>query len=217
MHHKALVATENRELCQKMADSLWSTCLKTDCAATYFQAVNRCSRFPYILAIRDPGFSEIDGIAGIRRLRQLEQTPILAPSAHNSRSEEMEALNAGADSYLAIETPLDLELCPAHAFALMRRYLSAYTKEYASIRIAGISLKVHPGLRKVFLSGKDLKRSPKQFALLHILVEHIGEVVAKEGLYQIAWPEDCEVHAGDALKFHAGQLARDFVRVAWMT
>lgn len=51
-----------------------------------------------------------------------------------ARLEEIEALNAGADAYLPMEEPLDQELLLAHASALMRRYLSANTRQAALIQ-----------------------------------------------------------------------------------
>ena len=85
---------------QEIIESLQNSCLKIDHSATYAQAVNRCSRFHYILMILDIHFSEMNGMAVVRRLRQLERAPILVLSARYSRQEEIEALNAGADAYI---------------------------------------------------------------------------------------------------------------------
>ena len=95
---------------QQLIESLWNTCLEIDYAASYVQAVNRCSRFHYILIILDIHFSEMNCIAVVRCLRQLEQAPILVLSTCYSRQEEIEVLNAGADAYLPVEGPLDQEL-----------------------------------------------------------------------------------------------------------
>lgn len=107
MRYKALAISQEQELRQEITESLRNTFLEIDHAATYAQSVNRCSRFHYILMILDIHFSEINGVAVVRRLRQLEQSPILALSVCYSRLEAIEALNAGADAYLPIEGPLD--------------------------------------------------------------------------------------------------------------
>ena len=85
MRRKALIITERRELYQQLIESLRNTCLEIDYAASYVQAVNRCSRFHYILIILDIHFSEMNGMAVVRRLRQLEQAPILVLSTCYSR------------------------------------------------------------------------------------------------------------------------------------
>lgn len=112
-----------------------NTFLEIDHAATYIQAIDRCSRSHYILIILDIQFTEMNRVADARRLRQLEQFPLLVLSARYSRQEEIKALNAGADIYL-----------PA--------VLS--TKETALIQVAGFSLKINLETRKAFLNGENL-------------------------------------------------------------
>lgn len=193
---------------QQLIESLRNTCLEIDYAASYAQAVNRCSRFHYILIILDIHFSEMNGMAVVRRLRQLEQAPILVLSTCYSRQEEIEVLNAGADAYLPVEGPLDQELLLAHASALMRRYLSANTREYATIQIADIGLKINLNLRKAFLNGENLRLTPKQFDILQLLVDRIGEIVTKEELFEIAWKGNYDIYADDAIKYHIRELRK---------
>ena len=193
---------------KQLIESLWNTCLEIDYAASYVQAVNRCSRFHYILIILDIHFSEMNGMAVVRCLRQLEQAPILVLSTCYSRQEEIEVLNAGADAYLPVEGPLDQELLLAHASALMRRYLSANTREYATIQIADIGLKINLNLRKAFLNGENLRLTPKQFDILQLLVDRIGEIVTKEELFEIAWKGNYDIYADDAIKYHIRELRK---------
>ncbi len=193
---------------QQLIESLRNTCLEIDYAASYAQAVNRCSRFHYILIILDIHFSEMNGMAVVRCLRQLEQAPILVLSTCYSRQEEIEVLNAGADAYLPVEGPLDQELLLAHASALMRRYLSANTREYATIQIADIGLKINLNLRKAFLNGENLRLTPKQFDILQLLVDRIGEIVTKEELFEIAWKGNYDIYADDAIKYHIRELRK---------
>ena len=193
---------------QQLIESLRNTCLEIDYAASYAQAVNRCSRFHYILIILDIHFSEMNGMAVVRCLRQLEQAPILVLSTCYSRQEEIEVLNAGADAYLPVEGPLDQELLLAHASALMRRYLSANTREYATIQIADIGLKINLNLRKAFLNGENLRLTPKQFDILQLLVDRIGEIVTKEELFEISWKGNYDIYADDAIKYHIRELRK---------
>lgn len=208
MRRKALIITERRELYHEITNGLQATALEIDYAKTYAQAISLYARFHYVLVILDLGIPDADGVTIVQRLRQLEQTPILALSAFNSREKEISALNAGADGYLPVEGPLDQELCLAHASALMRRYLSASTREYAAIQIAGIGLKINLNLRKAFLNGENLHLTPLQFSILTVLAEHLGEVVPKEELYQAAWPNDYDIQADASLKFQVKELRK---------
>ena len=208
MRYKALAISQEQKLRQEITESLRNTFPEIDHAATYAQAVNRCSRFHYILMILDIHFSEMNGVAVIRRLRQLEQSPILVLSAHYSRQEEIEALNAGADACLPVEGPLDQDLCLSYASALMRRYLSANIREAALIQVAGLGLKINLGTRKAFLNGENLHLTPKQFDVFQLLVEHIGEIVTKEELFENVWKTDFDIYADAALKYQIKELRK---------
>ena len=107
--NKALVMTSDPPLCREITDSLQAAALEIDHAETYAQAVSLYARSRFVLVILDLGIPNADGVAIGRRLRQLEQTPILALSAFGSRKEAISALTAEADAYLPMEGPLDQE------------------------------------------------------------------------------------------------------------
>ena len=167
--------------------SMRNTFLEIDHAATYIQAIDRCSRSHYILIILDIQFTEMNRVADARRLRQLEQFPLLVLSARYSRQEEIKALNAGADIYL----PSVLS-----------------TKETALIQVAGFSLKINLETRKAFLNGENLHLPPKQFGVLQLLVDRIGKIVTKEEPFKNAWKAECNICADDALKYHIREICR---------
>ena len=208
MRCKTLIVTKKRELYHEIVHSLQTTALDIDCAENYVQTIGLYTRFHYTLTILDIGLPDIDGMAVVRRLHQLEQSPILVLSACYSRQEEIEALNAGADAYLPMEGPLDQDLLLAHASALMRRYLSANTREAALIQVAGLGLKINLGTRKAFLNGENLHLTPKQFDILQLLVDRIGEIVTKEELFESAWKAEYDICADSALKYHVREIRR---------
>lgn len=96
MPHKALIITSNQQLCQDIEDSLQGLSLEFHHADGYMQALSMVARYHYILVVMDLSFSEISGVDLIRRMRELEQTPILVLSTHATSSEEVETLIAAA-------------------------------------------------------------------------------------------------------------------------
>lgn len=208
MQNKILIIAQNQELAQEILESMRGISLDIHTVSSFLQAIDLISRFTYVMVIMDFDFSEQDGVEVIRRLRQLGQMPILVLSAHATSREEVQALNAGADHYLAIGKPLDTERCLANAMAIMRRHLSKNTRERAAILISGSGLKINLNMRKVYLNGEDLHLTPKQFALLSMLSQHMGEVVTKEDLYQEIWENDFDVGSDAALKYHIKELRK---------
>lgn len=223
MPHRALIITSDPKLRQDIENSLLELSLDLHHADGHLRTMNLMARYHYVFVVMDLAFSEINSVELIRRMRELEQTPILVLSAHATRSEEVETLNAGADRYLAFDYPLDTERCLANATAIMRRYLTSDTQRYASIQISGSGLKINLNLRKVFLNGQDLKLTPKEFAVLCNLARHMGEVVTKEQLYQDIWENDYDTSPDATLKFHVKELrkkltrsgAGDLIETAW--
>ena len=223
MPHKALIITSDQTLHRDIENCMLELSLELHHADGYLQALSLMARYHYVLAVMDLAFSEVNGVELIRRMRELEQTPILVLSAHATSSEEVETLNAGADRYLAFNHPLDTERCLANATAIMRRYLTPDAQRYASILISGSGLKINLNLRKAFLDGQDLKLTPKEFAVLCNLAKHMGEVVTKEQLYQDIWENDYDTSPDATLKFHVKELrkklsrsgAGDLIETAW--
>ena len=223
MQRKILVICQGQRLLPEIKSSLEQTDCEIHYAVNYQQAVDRISRFHYIMVIIDLDFSEASGIEVLRRLRQLHQMPILVLSGNATRSEEIKLLHEGADYYLPIEKTLDAERCLAYASALMRRYLSANTQEAALIQIAGFGLKLNLGIRKAFLNGENLRLTPKQFDILQLLVDRIREIVTKEELFEIAWKTNYDIYADDALKYHIREIRKKLsqhgmahlIEIAW--
>ena len=68
--------------------------------------------------------------------------------------------------------------------------------------------KINLKRRRAYFHGENLSLTPKQFIVLQILVERMGEVVTKEELCEAAWETDHDVYADDALKYHVREIRR---------
>lgn len=68
MQHKILVICQDQQLLPEIKSSLEQTDCEIHCAVNYQQAVDRISRFHYIMVIMDLDFSEASGIEVLRRL-----------------------------------------------------------------------------------------------------------------------------------------------------
>ena len=142
----------------------------------------------YDLALVDlglPGLSGLDLIKAIRR--QKLSVPILILTARSDLRSRVEGLNLGADDYLI--KPFEIEELEARMRALLRRAGSPARQE-----ITYGPLVWNQTARTFTLSGDDLHLSPREAAVLEMLIRHEGLAVSKERLLENTYSFDAEVN-----------------------
>lgn len=223
MKHHILIIGKKWNLLGEIADRLAAFDAVVHCTDSLQVAVDYMDRFNCTIVIMDFTFSEGNGISFLRKLRMMRSEPILVLTGHASPDEEICTLQAGADQYVGMGTERDIERCLAAAQAMMRRAMLNQEGKDLSILIFGNGLRLNPKLRKAYIHGRDMRLTPKQFALLCSLAENIGQVVTKEELYQAAWENEFDINSDAALKFHIKELRKkleeygikDLIETSW--
>ncbi len=138
--------------------------------------------------ILDLGMPGLDGLEVLRRLRERDQRlPTLILTARDSLAERVKALNAGADDFLA--KPFALAELEARLHALVRR---ARGSEHPRLCCGSLTFDV---TRKQFLlHGEVLGFSPREHAVLRVLIQHSGEPMSKQQILDRVFPDDEDVH-----------------------
>lgn len=138
--------------------------------------------------VLDLGLPGLDDHGVLQRLRERDQRlPALILTARDSLDERVRLLNAGADDFLA--KPFELAELEARLHALVRR---ARGNEHP--RLACGSL-VYDGQRKQFtLQGAPLALSPRELAVLRVLVQRSGEPFSKQQILDRVFSDDEDVH-----------------------
>ena len=98
-------------------------------------------------------------------------------SARDQVADRIEALNQGADDYLV--KPFDFEELNSRIQALMRRTLDAPT---TVLRAEAVELDT--AKRIVRVNGKPVELTPKEQALLEILLRRRGSVLSRGMLFE---------------------------------
>jgi two-component system, OmpR family, response regulator QseB len=164
---------------------------------------------PYEACVLDLGLPRKEGLAVLRQLRQRGSVlPILVLTARDAVTDRVEGLDAGADDYLV--KPFDLAELVARLRAIMRRNAGRAT---AVIEHGGITL--DPAMREVRRNGEVVPLTPREFALLHALLERPGAILSRSQLEErlYGWGEEIE---SNAVEVHIHMLRRklgaDFIR-----
>jgi DNA-binding response OmpR family regulator len=135
------------------------------------------------LVIMDLGLPDLDGTELLRMIRAVSRVPIVVITARGADEVVVKTLDAGADDYLV--KPFSVAQLEARVRAILRR--GSGSDGEAVIRIAG--LEIDPAAREATLDGTPLELSPKEFDLLRVLAERVGEVVTKRELMAEVWRE----------------------------
>lgn len=135
-----------------------------------------------ILDVVLPG---MDGFAVCADVRARSNIPVLFLSARGDKEDKMNGFLQGADDY--IEKPIDMDILSARVKALMRR---SYDLKRQNMVIRSEDISIDKEARQVFLAGKELALTGKEYELLVLLAENPGRVLKKEYLFSKIWGMD---------------------------
>jgi DNA-binding response OmpR family regulator len=138
----------------------------------------------------------IEYLPFLKLMRDMKPMPILVLSSKYNASEKLEALQLGADEYLAY--PSTVEEAVASGRALIRRYtvLNHQTEQPLTI-ITYNEIFICVEYRKLFVKGTEIKLTRKEFDLLHLLLSSIGRVYTHEQIYRHVWTDEKDSMSGN--------------------
>jgi two-component system copper resistance phosphate regulon response regulator CusR len=142
------------------------------------QALAFVDAYPYDIVVLDLMMPKVDGISFLRQLRAKGLTTrVLVLSARDQVGDRIEALNQGADDYLV--KPFDFDELNSRVQALMRRTLDAPT---TILGAEGVELDTAKRIARV--NGSPVELTPKEQALLEILLRRRGSVQSRGMLFE---------------------------------
>jgi two-component system response regulator QseB len=155
----------------------------------------------YDLAVLDLGLPGKDGMTVLRELRaRRDPLPVLIVTARDAVPDRVEGLNAGADDYVL--KPFDLDELVARVRALLRRQAGGAVPV---LQAGGLTLDTVRS--EVFLEGKEIRLSAREFALLEALMRRPGAVLSRERLEDAVYGWGEEV-GSNAVEVHLHNLRR---------
>jgi len=136
--------------------------------------------------ILDIGLPDMSGLEVLRRLREWSRVPVLVLTVLAGEADKVAALDGGADDYLT--KPFGGSELLARLRAILRR--APTEAELAAVTFGDIEIDL--AARVVRRSGADLKLTPREYALLRVLVMHRGRVVTHQHLLREVWGPNSE-------------------------
>jgi len=141
------------------------------------------------LIIMDIMLPVLDGIEACKEIRKTSDVPIIMLTARDQEIDKVLALELGADDY--VTKPFSLHEFLARVKARLRRQ-NNNDAAARSEAIAVADLVLDPSRQSLTVRDKAVALAPKEFNLLHVLLENRGRVVTRQTLLDKVWGYDFE-------------------------
>ena len=136
---------------------------------------------PYDVVVLDIMIPKLNGYDVCRAMRAASVwTPVLMLTAKDGEHDQVDAFDLGADDYLT--KPFSFLVLVARLRALVRRG----RPERPTVLYAG-DLSLDPAAHIVTRADNAIALTPREFAVLHFLIRHKGDVVSKSEILQGVW------------------------------
>jgi DNA-binding response OmpR family regulator len=184
---RVLLIEDDRKAARLLSKGLQEEGFVVDVASTGEDGEEQAALNEYDVVILDWLLPGRDGLAVCRALRASgNSTPILMLTARDSVADRVSGLGTGADDYLT--KPFALDELLARIQALLRRSRSV---QPVVLRVADLTL--DPVTRRVSRGSVVVTLTPKEYAILEVLMRNVGQVVTRTRLAERVWDEASEV------------------------
>ena len=184
---KVLVVDDEKMIVKGIRFSLMQEQMEVDCAYDGEEAVEKARNTEYDIVLLDVMLPKLDGFQVCQQIREFSNMPIIMLTAKGDDMDKILGLDYGADDY--ITKPFNILEVKARIKAIMRRNHQkpiADTKEKSTKIVAG-DLRLDTEGRRVFIKGKEINVTAKEFDLLELLVTNPNKVYSRENLLNIVW------------------------------
>lgn len=198
---RILVVEDNVELAQWLGRTLRREQYTVDCINNGADADFALQSEKYDLIILDLALPKLDGKEVLRRLRARKNpTPVLVLTANNTVQSRVSELDQGADDYMA--KPFEIEELEARIRVLLRRS----SGQPSPLMTCG-DLDYNTNTREFQIAQQPLALTPRERAVLEVLIHQRGSTVTKNALAQSLFSLDEDVST-DAIEIYVHRLRK---------
>jgi DNA-binding response OmpR family regulator len=178
---RILLVEDDHHLAASLSEALEAQRYTVDVAHNGEAAWQRISLLTYDLMLMDVTLPQVDGLTLCQRLRSHGiASPVLMLTARDTSSDKVAGLDAGADAYMV--KPFELSELIAQIRALLRRGQVGQptTLQWEALRL-------NPTTYEVTYQDNPIRLTPKEFAILELLLRHGRRVLSRHFILESIW------------------------------
>ncbi|MBQ8596421.1 MAG: response regulator transcription factor [Lachnospiraceae bacterium] len=186
MGKKILVVDDEKLIVKGIRFSLEQDGMEVDCAYDGEEALQKIKDSEYDIILLDVMLPKLNGFEVCQQVREFSSVPIIMLTAKGEDMDKILGLEYGADDY--ITKPFNILEVKARIKAIIRR-TAPKPKETQKIIESG-DMKLDCESRRVYVLGKEINLTAKEFELLELLVLNPNKVYGREALLKLVWGND---------------------------
>ncbi|MEH1850694.1 MAG: response regulator transcription factor [Nostoc sp.] len=205
---RILVVEDDVQLAEMLMEALTDRQYVVDIAQDGEEAWDCIKVLEYDLVVLDITLPKLDGVSFCQRLRSPTSRhtlsrnitiPVLMLTARDTLGDKITGLDAGADDYMV--KPFEMPELMARVRALLRRNSAATS----SSDFGWGNLRLNSSTYEATYSDKPLHLTPKEFALLELMVSSGRRVLSRAGIIERIWSLD-DPPSEETVKSHIKSL-----------
>ena len=183
---KIVLAVDDEKLIVKgIRFSLEQDDYEVSCAYDGEEALQMAKETEYDIILLDLMLPKLSGLEVCQQIRGFSNVPIIMLTAKGEDMDKIMGLEYGADDY--ITKPFNILEVKARIKAILRRVSKPAQKEEQPKQIEVAGLKMDCEARRVYVNGKEINLTAKEFDVLELLVFNPNKVYSRENLLNIVW------------------------------
>ena len=196
-----LVVDDEREIVRALQRALKAHGYNVLTASNGEDAVETVARQRPDLLLLDLLLPGISGLEVCRQVRAKSNVPIIVLSVKEAERDKVEALDLGADDYVA--KPFGVDEVLARVRVALRRTFQPSSG--AEPRFYTGPLSVDFARRRVELNGQEVSLTPTEFDLLKAFIIHRGKILTRQMLLKEVWGDKAHART-HSLHVYVAQL-----------
>lgn len=188
MAKKVLVVDDEKLIVKGLRFSLEQDGMEVDCAYDGEEALEYAKNNRYDIVLLDIMLPKLSGFEVCQQIREFSSVPVIMLTAKGDDMDKILGLEYGADDY--ITKPFNILEVKARIKAIMRRMEPKKgAQEDGSILESG-SMRLDCDGRRVYIAGKEIGLTAKEFEVLELLARNPNKVYSRENLLKTVWGSD---------------------------
>ena len=185
MSRKVLVVDDEKLIVKGIRFSLEQDGMEVDCAYDGEEALQKAKDNEYDIILLDVMLPKLTGFEVCQQIREFSNVPVVMLTAKDM--DKILGLEYGADDY--ITKPFNILEVKARLKAIMRRTNRKEKVEDENI-LEGKDMRLDREGRRVYINGKEINLTAKEFEVLELLMLNPNKVYGRENLLKLVWGSD---------------------------